>query len=276
MALTKPKADMLDMGAGLRVGAALTIAGGVATPVENNHAIDTEAAASTDNLDTLVVTNIQDGGLLLIRAANTARTVVVKHGTGNIYLDAGADLSLDDDLQSLTLRRDGASFYEVARSLRRPAPSYVLITHDEADGTDGGSTIAGSWQTRTINTVKHDTDSVVVSLAANVLTLPAGTYEFEASCAFLEQTGRVVTRLYDNTGAAVLLGPGMAYLTPTYTGQTGTLAASLKGRFTLTVQSALVMQYWVTVGRALSGQGENHSAAAGVERYAELTLRKVD
>jgi hypothetical protein len=116
MALTKPNSDMLDMASGLRAGSELAITTGSVTPVENSHVIDTESDAASDDLATIVTTNVEDGGMLLIFAANTARTVVVKHGTDNIYLNGDSDMSLDDDKQSILLRRSGANFHEVARA----------------------------------------------------------------------------------------------------------------------------------------------------------------
>lgn len=75
----------------------LTIASGAITASKNWYVVDTESAASTDDLDTITVgTNVDDGHLLILHPANDAHTVVVKHGTGNILLIDSADISLDD------------------------------------------------------------------------------------------------------------------------------------------------------------------------------------
>ncbi len=69
-----------------------TIATGVITVTNSNVNVDTQSDASSDDLDTINGTS--DGKLYVLSAANSARTVVVKHGTGNILLDGQADFSL--------------------------------------------------------------------------------------------------------------------------------------------------------------------------------------
>jgi hypothetical protein len=64
---------------------ALTIASGVVTLTNNSssYALDTEGAASSDDLDT--INSGQDGQIIYIRSTADARNVVVKHNTGNIW-----------------------------------------------------------------------------------------------------------------------------------------------------------------------------------------------
>ena len=97
----------------------LTIAAGSVTPDRAIHAIDTEAAASTDDLANIDQTNHPDGRLLMIRAANASRTVVVKHlagGAGQVRLADAADFPFDDADKLLLLRRLGAQWGEVTRA----------------------------------------------------------------------------------------------------------------------------------------------------------------
>lgn len=75
----------------------LTIASGVITPTGSYHAVDTQADAATDDLDTITATGAKDGDFLILRAAHADRTVVVKNGTGNIILS--------DDYEMSTLSR---------------------------------------------------------------------------------------------------------------------------------------------------------------------------
>lgn len=103
---------IVDFGAGLRRGADLTIASGAVTLVEGSHAIDTVAGANTSDLETINPGVVENGGLILIYAANTSRTIVVKHRfdefqPGNIILQGGSDILLDDTIKSVLLRRDG-------------------------------------------------------------------------------------------------------------------------------------------------------------------------
>jgi len=76
------------------VATSLVIASGSITITGDAHWIDTEASAASDDLDTIV------GGdtdrLLYLSAAHDARTVVIKHSTGNILCVGNADITLDD------------------------------------------------------------------------------------------------------------------------------------------------------------------------------------
>ena len=96
----------------------LTIASGAVTPTRGTHAVDTEALAASDDLDTISTANLPDGSWLLIFSADNARNVVVRHnqgGAGKILLADGANLTLDDTSQWLLLRRSGIDWVEVDR-----------------------------------------------------------------------------------------------------------------------------------------------------------------
>ena len=71
----------------------LTISSGAITVTASNHTVDTESDAASDDLDT--INGGVDGGILYLRPANDARTVVIKHGTGNIATFSGTDITLD-------------------------------------------------------------------------------------------------------------------------------------------------------------------------------------
>lgn len=110
---------------------ALTIATGSVTPAAGLSGflvLDTEAAAATDDLTNIVVTNFDDGSVIVVRCAVTARTVVVKHaagGSGQILLQTASDLTLaDSGKHYLYLRREGTAWQEI---LRIPEGSFVPV-----------------------------------------------------------------------------------------------------------------------------------------------------
>lgn len=77
---------------------ALTIAAGVialnnAVP-HQQVTVDTEAAAASDDLDTITNTYALEGQTIILRSTADAQDVVVKHGTGNILLVGAADFTL--------------------------------------------------------------------------------------------------------------------------------------------------------------------------------------
>lgn len=73
----------------------LTIASGAVTATRSMHAVDTEASAAADDLDTINVGSVSDGCLLWLRLVNAARVVTLKNGTGNLVLGEDVVLSAD-------------------------------------------------------------------------------------------------------------------------------------------------------------------------------------
>ena len=115
-------------------GSELTISSGVVTiasTYDTFYDIDTQADAATDDLDT--INGGEDGEIIIIRAENAARTVVVKHGADNIQLKGAQDLPLLDQTQLLMLRYDGSNWVEIsAGSGRLVVFGYSLGNGQEA------------------------------------------------------------------------------------------------------------------------------------------------
>ncbi len=131
----------------------LTIAAGVITPTQVLHTVDTQADAATDDLDT--ITGAVDTSLLVLRAANTARTVVVKHGTGNIYLFGGDDISIEDTETIIVLFRFGTNWYGVG-------------------GGGGGGTADATYITQTPH-ADLTAEQALSALATGILKSTTGT-----------------------------------------------------------------------------------------------------
>jgi hypothetical protein len=75
-------------------------------------AVDTEASAASDDLDT--INGTVNGQVVILRAVSSARTVVVKDGTGNLKL--AGDFSLDNNEDRIVLRSNGTNLFELSRS----------------------------------------------------------------------------------------------------------------------------------------------------------------
>ncbi|NUN51424.1 MAG: hypothetical protein HUU06_01375 [Planctomycetaceae bacterium] len=97
---------------------ALTIAGGVVTPTVAAIQVDTEAAAASDDLDTIAQTNHPAGRILLVRSTDAARVVVLKHATGNLQLRDDQDVRLETPDDFVVFLRVAANWVEIARSLQ--------------------------------------------------------------------------------------------------------------------------------------------------------------
>lgn len=147
--------------------------------------------------------------------------------------------------------------------------SLLHVQHQLPSGTGGGTSVAGSWQTRPLNTVV--TNGITgASLLSNRMVLPAGTYEAEGYT-FAYRPGTFQARLYDVTNSTVLaLGVILwSNNASTYAG----LEARAFGRFTLAATANVELQYRVSA--SLAGAGLGFAAGWGTEVYAEAQVRKL-
>lgn len=95
----------------------LTISSGAITVTQGLHTVDTESDAATDNLDT--ISGLAANQIVVLKAANTARDVVLTNGVGNVYTPNGASVTLSSTNQGVIVIGDGTN----AIVLAAPAPS---------------------------------------------------------------------------------------------------------------------------------------------------------
>lgn len=94
------------------------ISGGTITASKAIIRVDTEGQAASDDLTNILVSNMPEGRLVLIRPYDNARPVTVKHnagGSGDIDLSTNADLELLDTASFLLLLQEGSSWREIHR-----------------------------------------------------------------------------------------------------------------------------------------------------------------
>lgn len=93
------------------------IASGSVTVSSSDMRINTEASASSDDLDTL--SGGADGMIATLKIAASSRDVTVKHGTGNISLAGETDCTLGDRRDRVVLQYDGGlnEWVELSRSI---------------------------------------------------------------------------------------------------------------------------------------------------------------
>ena len=113
---THVRDNFVHLKANISLGAAieLTIETGAVTKTQSHHTFDTEGDAATDDLDT--INGGSEGEEIVGRAAHTDRTVVAKHGTGNLELAGGADFSMDTTEKALKLFYNGSKWLELGRT----------------------------------------------------------------------------------------------------------------------------------------------------------------
>lgn len=185
---------------------------------------------------------VANGGTGSTAAINTAGGVVIPTGAVNAA--------------------NGAAILNSSGFLTVSYP-YVKISNTQTQNTTGGTTTSGGWNTCVFNTTDTDSGSIS-SLVTNSLTLPAGTYLANISVPIYNAVDRAQIRLYNNTGAAVLIN-GVS--SEVLTSQVNCL---LRGRFTIGISSALLIQYQVTTTQASSGQGVPGNFGAEVYGIAEF------
>lgn len=128
----------------------LTIATGAITITAASHTVDTESDAASDDLDT--INGGADGAIVTLRPAHTDRTVVLKHGIGNIQTPFGTDVVLDSTDKAVVLQYD----LELTKWLVLALPAN-LGNKINAIGSIGGGTqdidlTAGRVVTGTVDT----------------------------------------------------------------------------------------------------------------------------
>ena len=146
----------------------------------------------------------------------------------------------------------------------------ILHVRDEKTaGTDGGTSSTGD-NIRVLNTVV--TNSITgASLAANQITLPAGTYDVVGSCPTFDSNNHRAF-LYNTSDAAVeVLGHSGNFLA---TGDAIGGRAMVYGRFTLAAEKVLELRHYTASGTTTNGLGTQTNDAR-VEVYADLLIQEV-
>ncbi len=116
--------------------------------------------------------------------------------------------------------------------------AYVCVRDKKPQDTHGGTFTSGAWQTRDLNDEQADTKDIC-TLAANQITLPAGTYRCLVSAPAVK-VNRHQLRLYNVSDAAILIVGTSQYSTDATWTSTPSVVA---GRFTLTAEKTLEVQH---------------------------------
>lgn len=169
---------------------------------------------------------------------------------------------------TLTDNGDGSFTYTPSGGGGGGSGDYILIRDEQASGTDGGTFTAGSFVTRVLNTIVHDSGGHA-AVASNQITLAAGTYRYRVRCpGFRCNVHRA--QLYCVTDAAEVLTGESAY-----SGNGGDYAvttAEVSGEFTIAVSTVYEVRHRCGVTRATNGLGVASGFAGVIEAYAQIEL----
>ena len=175
---------------------------------------------------------VKDGGVLTSTAAFVSSTTAI----GDVFLASTQTFTGQNTFSGLTTI----------------AANYAVWVDSKAANTGGGTSVAGSWFTRTLNTEVFDTGDIG-SLTASTVTLVAGTYYCEWSAPCWETNVAANphrSRLYNVTaGTTIMVGASARAEYQVETRSEGF------ARFTISAPSEVVVQHRVAQGEATNGLG---------------------
>lgn len=219
------------------------------------------------------------GGLAGAGNGNTiARQIAIFTDTTGATL-AGADdgssptdpLTIDEVLSAINAKQDASANLAAWSSIDPSSINFdyliAIIEDRKSDNVDGGTFTSGAWQTRTLNTLVYNLDTIV-SLSANVFTLPAGTYFIKWSApGFTVDSHQSALFLNDNTpvayGTSELAANGQV-TTHSFGSTVVTIGTSTDYKVVHRCQST----------RATDGFGIGSAFGVG-EVYARVEIRKI-
>lgn len=148
---------------------------------------------------------------------------------------------------------------------------YILLQDQKTVGTNGGTATAGSWQTRTLNTIVADTTGAV-TLGSNQFVLPAGTYRINVRAPACSVSVHQCRLRNITDSITVALG------SPEYSFSSNDAAAAvsnhscLTARFTIAGSKTFEIQHQAGATKASYGYGV--AAGFDTEIYTSVELIK--
>lgn len=154
--------------------------------------------------------------------------------------------------------------------LQHSNENLAIFVDQKADTTPGGTFTSGAWQIRDLNTTRVNNISGV-SLAANQITLPAGTYEIEAS-APARQVDLHKARLFNVTDAVTAI-VGTSEVSEA-TGTIATPRSFILGEVTIASAKSFRLEHRCSTTRGTDGFG-SASSFGEAEVYSIIKIRKL-
>lgn len=202
-------------------------------------------------------------------AADAGRVFWKYLGTAGFYCLTVFDGTGWRDLQLIPTNFPDGSVPREALSYGA-SPPMVTLEDLRAVGTEYGSLTAGSWQTRTLQTVAQGDGDLITNFSANSFELPPGTYRIEFWTVGYK-CNRHQARLRNTTSNTTpLLG------TTERADQTGSTTSKSQGygEFTLSGSTNFELQHFCETTNAVNGGGiaANHGTS---EIYSRIKIERV-
>lgn len=232
-----------------------------------------------DYLVTVIMQNtVQSSDAVRITVNGTQHALGV--GDGNSSLDSTTtiipDLKYGDEITvqhtgSVTLAstdNSALNIYKLGSNTQPYAPRVAYVKDVKPNNTTGGAATAGSWNTRTLNTLEGDES--FISLSSNQFTLQPGTYQIEGSVP-ARAVNSHKSKVRDITnGADIIIGQtclaGGAESNVTH--------GSFMGTFTITTATTFAIQQRVQSSQGSGGLGWPSNLGVN-EVYTQAKITKV-
>jgi hypothetical protein len=147
---------------------------------------------------------------------------------------------------------------------------YLHVREEQTSGTAGGTSTSATQHVRVLNTTVGTNSITGASLASNIVTLPAGTYEFRADAPCLNGTQHKISLYNDSDSTDILVGVSVS----SASGAGASVPAICSGRFTLATAKNIKLRHYIYTGLVTSGLGLAVGSGS-VEVYASLQIWKV-
>lgn len=249
----------------LSTSTTLTISGGAITVTRSRHLVDTEASASYDDLDT--INGGVAGDVLVLQSVTSARVVVVKNGTGNIFLN-GFDVFLDNPRKAVTLLYDGTQWVLVGE-----APKQIDRKLAQILFMDGSSSVIGHPAISSSGTASNsfEAEGAHTNYTCTATTSSLAGVASSGSSIFQPRANPILT-LWMKTGSSIA---GMRWYIGFHTGSIYGAADNLAG----TGVSGVVLRYSTVAGdsgfRPVTSNGTTQTVGTALHTLAISTIYKI-
>jgi hypothetical protein len=147
--------------------------------------------------------------------------------------------------------------------------AFAIFNETQANNTQGGSSVAGAFTKRTLNTTI--TNNIGASISTSVITLPAGTYRAFAMAPFWQVTG-VTIRLRNTTDSTTTINGVNNYVSSS---SGAGCYAQFDGIFTIAGTKNFEIQYLCNTAQATNGLGVAMAGGAASEIYTQITIQRI-
>lgn len=144
-----------------------------------------------------------------------------------------------------------------------------IFNETQASAANGGTFTSGAWRQRVLNTTLINQTGA--TLSSNQITLPAGTYEINASCP-ASQVNNHKARLQNITDGTTTINGTSEYA---YTALGINTRSVITGVFTISSSKVFELEHYCNLTYATYGFGVGCAIAGTSEIFSEISIKKV-